>query len=345
MSVWPHALGGPPLRARLRAAPEDFFVDEDLGFVPDGSGEHVFVRVEKRGANTPWVARELARFAGLPAQEIGYAGLKDRHAVTRQTFSVPLPLKRELDWSTLVHAEFRVIEAVRHSRKLKRGALRRNRFRIVLREIGGDRAAAESRLETLAQRGVPNYFGEQRFGRDGANAARAQAMFDGGRVARQERSLLLSAARSQIFNALLARRVEQDRWDRALDGEVWMLAGSHSIFGPEPPDALLEARLRTRDIDLTGPLWGRGMLRSSAAVAALEQGIAAEHAGLAQGLEAAGLNQERRSLRLCAEDLAWRWDADALCIEFALPAGCYATTLLRELADLDAGAASDAVQE
>ncbi|WP_313917023.1 tRNA pseudouridine(13) synthase TruD [Tahibacter sp.] len=345
MSHWPYALGGPPLSARLRAQPEDFFVDEDLGFAPDGSGEHVFLRVEKRGANTEWVARALARFAGVAPEVVSFAGLKDRHAVTRQTFSVPVPLKRELDWSTLASDEFRVLEARRHGRKLKRGALKRNRFRILLRDVSGDRDATQQRLAGMAARGVPNYFGEQRFGRDGDNAARAQAMFDGRRVPRHERGMLLSAARAQIFNAVLARRVEQDSWDRSLDGEVWMLDGSHSIFGPEALTAELESRLQRGDIHTTGVLWGEGSLRSGATVAALEQAVAEAHAGLAQGLAAAGLAQERRSLRLFAQELAWHWDADTLQLEFALPAGCYATTLLRELARLDGTAESDAVQE
>lgn len=345
MSHWPQALGGPPLSAHLRARPEDFFVDEDLGFAPDGAGEHVFLRVEKRSANTEWVARAIARFAGVAPEAVSFAGLKDRHAVTRQTFSVPVPLKRELDWSTLASDEFHVLEAQRHGRKLKRGALKRNRFRIVLREVSGDRDAAQQCLSAMAARGVPNYFGEQRFGRGGGNAARAQAMFDGRRVSRHERGMLLSAARAQIFNAVLARRVEDGSWDRGLDGEVWMLDGSHSIFGPEALTPELESRLRRGDIHTTGALWGEGGLRSGAAVVVLEQAVADAHAGLARGLVAAGLAQERRSLRLFAQELVWRWEADTLQVEFALPAGCYATTLLRELACLDAASAGDAVQE
>ena len=345
MSAWPLALGGAPLQGRLRSVAEDFQVDEELGFAPDGAGEHVFLRVEKRGANTDWVAKAIARHAGVAAEAVSYAGLKDRHAVTRQTFSVPVPLRREMDWSGLHSDEFRVLDAVRHSRKLKRGALQGNRFRIVLREISGDRAAAERVLQAIAQRGVPNYFGEQRFGRDGDNAARALAMFQGRRVARHERSLLLSAARSQIFNNLLAVRVAQANWDLALEGEVWMLAGSHSIFGPEALSAALQARLAEGDIHPTGPLWGQGELRSSGAVAALEQGIAQQQAGLAAGLAAAGLNQERRSLRLFAQALRWQWEHDSLCVEFALPAGCYATTVLRELARWDERTAAAAMQE
>ena len=328
----PFAYGGPPLRGVLRASPEDFFVDEDLGFVPEGAGEHVFVRVEKRGANTDWVARELARCAGVSPEAVSYAGLKDRHAVTRQTFSVPVPIKREVDWAGLQHPEFRVLEAARHSRKLKRGALRGNFFRIVLRDISGDRAATDKVLADITAHGVPNYFGEQRFGRDAGNVAKALAMFAGKRVQRHERSLLLSAARSQLFNRVLAARVERGDWDRPIDGEVWMLAGTHSIFGPEPlTDDLRERHVRG-DIDPTGPLWGEGELRTAGAVKDLESAVGAEHAQLSAGLANNGLRQERRSLVLRPQDLTATWHSEAdIEVRFHLHSGAYATVLLREI--------------
>jgi tRNA pseudouridine13 synthase len=328
----PYAYGGPPLNAVLRATPEDFVVDEDLGFVPDCAGEHVFLRVEKRGANTDFVARELAQFAGVGAEAVSYAGLKDRHAVTRQTFSLHLPGKRDPDWAALAHVEFRVLESARHSRKLKRGALKGNSFRIVLRDVNGDRACADALVSSISTAGVPNYFGEQRFGRGGANVERALGMFAGRRVQRHERSLLLSAARSHLFNCVLSARVERNDWNRALDGEVWMLAGSHSIFGPEPLTPQLIERHARGDVDLTGPLWGEGDLRSAAAVAELERAVAMQHGELAAGLIANGLRQERRALALRPRDLTARWLADTqLELSFHLGAGSYATAVLREL--------------
>lgn len=328
----PYAHGGPQLRGVLRATPEDFFVDEELGFAPDGAGEHVFVRVEKRGANTDWVGRELAAHAGVPPQAVSYAGLKDRHAVTRQTFSLHMPGKADPDWSSLQHPEFHVLEAARHSRKLQRGALKSNTFHIVLRDVHGDRAAAEQRIAAIARDGVPNYFGEQRFGREGGNLERARKMFAGRRVQRHERSLLLSAARSQIFNAVLAQRVEQGNWNRALDGEVWMLAGSHSIFGPEPYNDELAARLVQGDIAPTGPLWGEGDPRSSGSVLEIERAAAAAHADLAAGLEANGLRQERRGMVLRPSDLAFDWSPGGeLELRFNLKSGSYATVIIREI--------------
>lgn len=333
MSELPYAYGRPPLTAQLRSTPEDFQVEEILGYDADGEGEHALLWVEKRGANTDWVARELARFAEIPPLNVGYAGLKDRHAVTRQTFSVQLAGKPDPDWSAFPHAEVKVLAATRHKRKLKRGALRGNRFVLVLRQVQGDREAAEQVLRQIADRGVPNYFGEQRFGREGGNVAQARAMFGGKRVDRDKRSFLLSAARSHIFNAVLAARVERNAWDTPMEGEIWSLAGTRSWFGPEPFDAALADRLTRADIHPSGPLWGQGATPAGADAAVLENEIAAANNDLAEGLAAARMDQERRPLRLLPKDLKWRWlEDDALELAFELPAGAYATVIVRELA-------------
>jgi tRNA pseudouridine13 synthase len=331
----PYAHGGPVLSGRLRESPEDFFVDEQLGFEPSGAGEHALLHVEKRGANTAHVARELARFAGVPELAVGFAGMKDRHAVTRQYFTVQLAGRADPDWSALASDELRVLSAARHSRKLPRGALEGNRFRIVLRGASGDRDAAAARLDAIACRGVPNYFGEQRFGFGGSNVEQARAMFAGRRVKREQRSILLSAARSEIYNAVLAARVADASWDRALDGEVFALDGTNSVFGPEALTPATRERMERLDVHSTGPLWGRGALRTAADAARLEQEVAARHADLCAGLEEAGLRQERRALRVAPRELASEWLAeDALAVSFSLRAGAYATTVLRELASI-----------
>ncbi|MFC5435240.1 tRNA pseudouridine(13) synthase TruD [Rhodanobacter umsongensis] len=329
----PWAYGTPPLHARLRATPEDFLVEEILGYDAEGAGEHALLWVEKRGANTDWVARELAKFAGVSPVAVGYAGMKDRHAVTRQTFSVQLAGKPDPDWSAFPHAEAKVLAATRHSRKLKRGALRGNRFVLVLREVQGDRARAEQVLVQIAARGVPNYYGEQRFGREGGNVAQARAMFGGRRVDRDKRSFLLSAARSQIFNSVLAARVERGAWDSPLDGEIWSLAGSRSWFGPEPFTPLLAERLARADIHPSGPLWGQGEPPTQGEAGALEREIGTANSDLVAGLASARMDQERRPLRLMPKDLKWHWlDDAALELSFELPAGAYATVVVRELA-------------
>jgi tRNA pseudouridine13 synthase len=333
----PRAHGDAVLSAAIRTTPEDFLVEELPGFEPSGSGEHLLLTVEKRGMNTAFAAKRLAQWARVPEMAVSYAGLKDRHAVTRQRFSVHLPKKVAPDIATLESDDFRVLEHTWHARKLPRGALAGNRFVLLLRGVQADRGAIEQRLQAIAARGVPNYFGEQRFGRKGDNVDQALAMFAGRRVRREERTLLLSAARSELFNRVLAARVRAGNWDAALEGEVWSLDGSRSVFGPEPYTDDLARRLAAFDIHPSGPLWGRGELRSRGDVAAIEtrELVADDALALRAGLEAAGLEQERRPLRLRPGDLTWRWPAeDALELAFTLPPGAYATVVLAELGDV-----------
>ncbi|UZW63356.1 tRNA pseudouridine(13) synthase TruD [Lysobacter enzymogenes] len=343
MGGLPRAHGAPALRARVRSAPEDFRVEELPSFAASGSGEHLLLTVEKRGMNTAFAAKRLAQWAGVGEVAIGYAGLKDRHAVTVQRFSVHLPKRVAPALAELESDELRVLEHHWHAKKLPRGALAGNRFVLALRDVDGERDAVERRLRAIVADGVPNYFGEQRFGRDGDNVANALAMFAGRRVRREQRSLLLSAARSELFNRALAARVRDGSWaglrdGAGLDGEVWSLAGSRSVFGPEPWSEVLAERLARSDIHPSGPLWGRGELRSVGAVRALELAALQDEQALAlrAGLEAAGLEQERRALRLRAESLQWRWlDDGALELGFVLPAGAYATVVLAELGAID----------
>ncbi|MDI1253905.1 tRNA pseudouridine(13) synthase TruD [Thermomonas sp.] len=346
-----HAHGAPVLRARMRSTPEDFRVDELDAFEASGSGEHLLLTIQKRGMNTAFAVKCIAQWAGVAESAIGQAGMKDRHAVTVQRFSVWLPKKVAPDIAALQSDELRVLGHAWHSRKLPRGALAGNRFRLVLRGVDGGRDVADARLQQIAMQGVPNYFGEQRFGRGGGNVAKAVAMFAGHRVRREERSMLLSAARSELFNRVLDARVAEGTWSAALEGEVWMLDGSRSVFGPEPMTADLQARLDAFDIHPSGPLWGEGELRSTGDAMACElralEGDTAMR--LRTGLEQAGLKQERRALRLRPDALEWEWlSDDALVLTFALPPGCYATTVLRELGEIvdaaNAGAGSASLE-
>lgn len=338
----PRALGDAVLRAAIRSRPEDFIVEEDLGFDPSGSGEHLFLTVEKRGANTAFVARQLARWANVAEHGVSYAGLKDRHALTRQAFTVHLPRRIAPDFAALEsETEFRVLSHAWHARKLPRGALRGNHFTLTLRHVQGEHAAIEQRLKDIAVRGVPNGFGDQRFGRDGGNVEAAKAMFAGRRVGREQRSMLLSAARSHLFNRILAERITRGAWDSVLPGEVFMLDGSRSVFGPEPDvaSAELQQRLESFDVHPTGALWGEGEPRSAETVRELEIAIAASEPELVAGLCAAGMKHERRALRLPVREFSWVWPGDdVLQLRFFLPAGAYATAVLRELGDFAAEA-------
>ncbi len=333
-SQLPYAFGPPAASGRIRARPEDFQVDELLGFRPDGEGEHVLLHLEKRNTNTTWLADRLARLAGVPARDMSYAGLKDRHAVTRQWFSVRLAGRPEPEWGEIESEEIRLLEHGRHRRKLKRGALRANRFRIRIRNIEGDREELESRLQQIGEQGVPNYFGEQRFGHDEGNLRMALRMFSGERMklSRNKRGLYLSAARSYLFNQLLAERIRAGNWNQALPGDLMMLDGSRAIFPITEPDDEIRERIQRLDIHPTGPLYGAGASELAADSAALEQRILADHKEWCDGLERSGLKQERRALRIRVGDLHWEWkEENDLELRFQLSPGSYATAVLREL--------------
>jgi tRNA pseudouridine13 synthase len=329
----PRAYGAPPARAVLREGPEDFFVKEILGFAPSGSGQHVLLKVRKRNANTVWVARELARAAGCRSADVGYAGLKDRRAVAVQWFSVPRPQAR-VNWQDLRGAEFEVLEAHEHTRKLPRGALAGNEFAVRVRAAGGDGAELAARLaprlEAVAGRGVPNYFGPQRFGHEGANLTRAA---DLPRLGKSERGLVLSAVRSVIFNTVLAKRVRAGNWDRLLGGDLANLDRRGSVFvvPPEGADETLAARCARLEIHPTGPLWGEGSPPTAGKVLALESRVADSLGPYAALCVAAGMAQERRALRFSAHDLSCAPEPQGVVLRFRLGRGCFATTLLREL--------------
>lgn len=349
----PRALGEPLISCRLRVHAEDFVVDEELAFGADGDGEHCLLRVRKTGANTEWTARRLASVAGVPAKAVGYAGLKDRHAVTSQWFSVHLGPRQEPNWDLLVADGIEVLESQRHRRKLRRGVLAGNRFSLLLREVFGDLDALAARIDRVSSQGVPNYFGPQRFGRDQGNLYQADALFRGAspqaepgqrrpgsslgrspRVSRHVKGLWLSAARSQLFNEVLALRVRRGDWRAALPGDRLQLSGSHSHFLADCIDDRIRARVDSGDAQPTGPLFGAGDALTAGEVAAMEADVAAAFPDWIKGLAAADLKQERRPLRLLPEDLVMEQvAADQVRLRFTLPAGSYATALLRELGD------------
>lgn len=347
----PRAHGDAVLSATIRSQPEDFLVEEIDAFTATGAGEHLLLSVEKRAMTTQHAAQRLADWAGVDVGAIGYAGMKDRHAVTRQRFSVHLPGRQARSLESLAPGSggaapgqrLHVLADAWHARKLPRGAHGGNRFRLVLRHVEGSAAAIETRLQAIAATGVPNYFGGQRFGHDGGNVDKAIAMFAGRRVRREERTHLLSAARSALFNRVLAARVRDGSWNLGLDGELWMLDGSRSVFGPEPWSDALAARLAAFDIHPSAPLWGHGALRTTADARALEESAIddAESHALRLGIERAGMRQERRATRLRPQEMDWTWqDAGMLLLSFALPPGGYATSVLAEIGGLwDAGAA------
>ena len=334
-SQWlgPRALGEPCGRAVLKAQPEDFRVTEVLDIELSGAGEHLWLLIEKRDQNTEDVARLLAKAAGIKLRDVSYAGIKDRRAVTSQWFSMQLPGRSDPDLTSLWHAGLRCLDSRRHSRKLQRGAHNANRFVIRLSSLEAVPAELDARLQRIAAEGVPNYFGPQRFGRDGGNIDQARHWAERGALppARGTRSRLLSTARSLIFNRVLAQRVEAGNWNQLLAGDCLAFTDSRSHFAAERL-AADDRRFAELDVHPTGPLWGLGELPSTAATRLLEQAAAAAEPSLCQWLESAGLEQQRRILRLPITGLTWHYPSlDCLEIEFTLPTGCFATAVLREL--------------
>jgi tRNA pseudouridine13 synthase len=306
---WPQ-LSGPGLAGRYRMTPEDFRVDEVPGWTADGSGEHLLVEVEKRGENTARVAEALARITGLDPATVGWCGAKDRHAVTRQWFSLRDPGGEARLEAGAGEAGWRVLDSVRHGRKLRRGDHAVNRFRLRLLLEQPVSADVLDRIRDRLAAGVANYFGPQRFGRDGGNLELARQWVRDGRLPRRgaRRGWILSAARSLLFNEVLAARVAAGTATREIDGDR------------------LDADGRP-----TGPLWGRGRSPATGAAAEREQTALAPWREWCERLEHAGLVQERRALVCVPAAPEVAPDGHELTLAFSLPPGVFATSVLAGL--------------
>lgn len=333
---WPTAYPALDVSAEFRTHDEDFQVSEITNRKLHESGPHLYLQIEKRGTNTQWLARQLANHAKLDLKDIGFAGLKDRHAVTRQWFSLPIK-NSEPDLTHLFNKDdFTLLSKGYYGVKLKRGALGGNAFRIVLRNVKGDPAQINQRLELIRNQGVPNYFGEQRFGHDFDNVKQALHFFETGKRPRnrQKNSMYMSAARSYLFNNMLAQRIKNRSWDQPMLGEVFGFAGSLRGFTQENTSEE-RARLRAQRIHPSCALWGKGESLSQHDLLALEQQQAQRFPVLAVGLEKQGMKQERRATRMLLPDLFWHWvDDSCLVLRFNLASGYFATSVLRELGDI-----------
>lgn len=316
--------------------PEDFQVEEDLGFEPSGEGHHAWVELRKTGANTGWAAEQLAKAWGVHPRHVGFAGSKDRHAVTTQWFSLPGDAPDGLAAGDAVSEGLEIVTLTRHDRKLRRGWLRGNRFRIRVAGLEADRDCLESRLARIRAAGVPNYFGDQRFGHEGGNLEIARRWLAGGPAPRKRtaRSFALSAARSHLFNEVLAERVLDGTWNTMIIGDVARLDGSNSQFAVPAVDEEIRRRTAEADLHPSGPLWGKGDLGTTDLAGDLERRIAGAEPELCRGLEAE-TRMDRRSLRVCPGELTWDVGASRLELAFTLPAGSYATVVLESLLDID----------
>ncbi|TYK65916.1 tRNA pseudouridine(13) synthase TruD [Colwellia echini] len=332
--------GKPESNGLLRSEINDFKVYEKLPFLPCGEGEHLFVHVRKTGANTLFVARELAKYFAVKEQLVSYAGLKDRFAVTEQWFGIHVPGKQEYNLDDLSIEGVEVLSYKRHNKKLRTGALLGNNFEITLRDVTAIKAFTQ-RWTDIVEQGVPNYFGEQRFGINGGNMERALGLFSGQKVKdKKKRGMYLSAARSLIFNSVLNERINQQCFNKVRVGDVLMLAGTQSVFKLDQLDDTIKQRLINKDVDITAPMWGAGELMTSDEPLILEQNVAAQHPEFCQGLPRFGLKQERRRIRVVVSETdielltapeGLQEGKAVIKVSFFLPAGCYATTILREL--------------
>ncbi|WP_437494521.1 tRNA pseudouridine(13) synthase TruD [Sorangium sp. So ce1014] len=343
--------------AVLRSSPADFVVEELPAYAASGRGEHVFVTFRKTGRTTPDAVRAIALALGADPGSTGFAGMKDRHAITTQTASIQLPLARDpaplLEQAELPGIE--ILAVARHDNKLKPGHLLGNRFRIALRGIApAALPLAERRLAEIGRAGIPNAFGPQRFGRNGDNPERALAWLAGrerGPRDRREQRLLFSALQSRWFNEVLARREADGTWSTVLPGDLAKKRDTGGLFlvpleGPEVADA--EARAAALAISATGPMFGRKMRWPEGAPGALELEVLTAAIGDPHRLDAFAHAGEgtRRPLRLEVDGLevsaAWEPAVGAgapqpagdpgaeqgIVVSFVLPKGGYATTVL-----------------
>lgn len=360
----PAAHGAPLLSAVLKQQAADFCVSEVLDIDFSGRGEHLYLQIEKISMNTDEVLGVLQDCFSVTSADVGLCGLKDRHSVSTQWFSVRTneesslfvqvaqqfndDQKAEWEPSGGFVKSLRLLKSERHSRKLKRGAHSCNHFAITLRDvqacdISDDllKTHVDERITLIKTHGFPSYIGAQRFGYGGQNLQRARQWFarPRKRCSRQQRSLWLSSARSALFNIVCAARVRSGTWQHLLAGEPAVLDGSRSFFSTAEesleaePRAALDARVRDFDIHPSAPWWGRGRTPAADACAVFEAEHLQPHLDLCEALERGGLDQERRALRARADALTHQWITDdALELRFSLSPGVFATTLIRELA-------------
>lgn len=327
--------GKPEACAQFRSTPEDFQVKEVPLITPEGEGEHYYLHIRKTGENTDWVARQLAKFCQVSPGSVGYAGKKDRHAVTEQWFSVHVPGTRLISWSLFETDTIKILSATRHTRKLRLGSLQGNQFSIRLRKVS-DGAFFSNRLEKVCQ-GVPNYFGEQRFGVAGGNLDKGLAMLKGELKERQrhKKGLYLSAVRSWLFNEVVSARINGGLWNQLLLGDL-VQQGADTVLTNADNIKQLQRAVEAKEASVTAPLWGRGRSLVTAQAAEWEQGVIDQWQAVCERLEHVGLQQDRRSVALYPRDFVQEQETeDQWLLQFFLPAGAFATSVLRELCMLE----------
>jgi tRNA pseudouridine13 synthase len=326
----------PTITGSIRQHYSDFEVTETLSFEPCGEGEHLFLYIEKHSCNSQWVADELQKHFKLRSQDIGYAGKKDKASISRQWFSCHLPGKEKAINQSVIddlsNDSYKILKSTRHNKKLRKGVIKNNQFKIKISDLSGE--INSETLDKIQTIGFPNYFGYQRFGHSGNNLTQALKLFKNEiRVrSRNKKGLYLSAARSYLFNLMVAQRIIKDCWNKALLGDCLSLAGSHSYFICEKVDSEINNRLNTADVQISGLLVGGQKSQAQALALEIENSVLADYEIWTDGLESARLTTSRRNIRVIPENFKFSLvDEQTSIIEFSLPAGSFATSLLREL--------------
>ena len=325
--------GKPTATAKIKAQPEHFQVNEILGYEFAGSGEHLMVHIRKTGENTSFVANELAKACGVKSKDVSWAGLKDRHAVTQQWLSVHLPKGETPDFSAFLaqYPSIEILETTRHNKKLRPGELAGNHFTVTLSEVS-DVDSVLKRLESIAKTGVPNYFGSQRFGNQGSNLEEARRWGrDNVRTRNQnKRSLLLSAARSWIFNSIVSARIEQGFFSQVIDGDL-VQREAEQLLVDSSNKSMLEEQVLQGVADITAAMAGDNALPTQTEALALEQPHLDAEPDLMALIRGNRMRHDRRAVSLKAQDLTWSSDNDSVTLSFSLDSGCFATAIVREL--------------
>ena len=329
--------GEPHQTGVIKSQADDFRVIENLGFEPCGEGEHLFLYIEKKNLTTQDLIEQIAREFTVKPRDIGYSGLKDKLAVTQQWLSVHLPGQMN---STEIPSpsHYKLLQHGWHNKKIRAGTHRSNSFEVMVRNVAELSSQTQQQIDDIKEFGMANYFGEQRFGAQQDNVERAIHSFTNERrtrkLSRTKRSLYISALRSFLFNQILSQRIEQSHWHQPLQGDVFMLSGSHSLFSEIIDDSILD-RFQQHDISSAASMYGAGSRMLSEMALALEDDIFHQHPQIVECLDAQKVKLQMRTTRVTVQAFNVIHDADtqSLTVSATLPSGCFFTTLLKHFID------------
>jgi tRNA pseudouridine13 synthase len=324
--------GHPELSGTIKSSPMDFEVSEQLGFEPGGAGEHLFLYVQKTNLTTHEMIEQLAGRLAMKPRDIGYSGLKDKHAITRQWLSLHLPGAKQKP-KIEDHESYQVLRAEWHDKKLRVGVHRSNEFNVIIRDVKGQSESLNQKIVQIRDSGFVNYFGQQRFGQQQDNVEQAIRVLNNRhklkRLSRNKKSLYISALRSELFNQIMARRIQQGIWQQPIDGDAYMLAGTQSVFTEDLSEEIIK-RYHEKDIHCGISLYGIGMSRLQGEAERLEQEVIHSQEQIKHTLEDLDIKRSLRSNRALVDNFYVSHEAaeNIIRVQVTLGKGSYLTTLL-----------------